>query len=499
MCTLRYVLSGAAGARGAGSPSCTAAPPPVPQSPPPCGAGGPPSAEACSAAACCARRGAAGCSSSSSPAVVSAAAVLGPAAGWAEEGCAPAAGAGEERGAAEFEGELQLSRSTILDYDGSSRDAVPRRSPSSWRSLQGWTLDRFPSATKAPATAPASNHHTVGASPLFATSGATPPASTASLLEESSALLFLGEDGEEMVCEGECLEQKAQALDEDQAAWFAEHEAGASRSAPSGCGSTASLYSAEMLSAFPGPTTAPPPVGIGPHLRPRAPDWPAPNTPTSATPGPGDVPQGYSLGPCLAHLSRVGRITAHRLRAATADSLSDPVAAASAAAAAVSALPDGGGLGSALWVAAGVGSMLAAAKGRPVGGQPGGADVGREAAVNAEAGPKSKEGFGCKVAAVLADAIAGYPSASAKLAARRRMRALVAGVSLAWTAVNLASALAALDPACGPASSTQAVLDLACNLPDLSEVGAELMHVAVAAGLAVGSGARVDPLGPHKL
>ncbi|KAG2494569.1 hypothetical protein HYH03_007335 [Edaphochlamys debaryana] len=425
---------------------------------------------------------------------------------------------------------------------GGSGEVHGRRpSPSSWRALLR-TTSRFDPANAAaangPENPPASSPPAATDTPAapvpspFASAEAFTDASAGDVTDEygnrlggwygmerhengklTLPLFFTSDEGEAMVCEDECLAELVRALEEDHARPDADDmsfEGGRSAflfSPPSrlnlGAANTAAddnpAVGGDAAPCFAGPSlgaqaaSPPSPAGMGPRELPLTPSFSSQGGGAVLDGGPAAPGDSPALRSKLAHLSRVGRITARRLHSAAVEALSDhsanPAGLASAAASVISALPNNGGLGTALWAAAGVGSMFAAAKRKLTGGE---TDAEAPAAEAEELGAEvKKEGFGCKVAAVLADAIVGGPSPSAKLAVRRRMRAFIAGASLAWTAVNLATAcvaLAGLDLSADVITSTHTLLDLACNLPDVGEVARELVHVGLAAGVAASGG-----------
>ncbi|KAG2430095.1 hypothetical protein HXX76_010194 [Chlamydomonas incerta] len=95
-----------------------------------------------------------------------------------------------------------------------------------------------------------------------------------------------------------------------------------------------------------------------------------------------------------------------------------------------------------------------------------------------------------QVVCALADMLAGPEAApSARLLLRSRVRALVAGASVAWTAANVAGLAAALlhsDFSHNPATATKTALDLLLSAPSVAEAAKDLIRIGVVVGLAAG-------------
>ncbi|KAG2447897.1 hypothetical protein HYH02_007351 [Chlamydomonas schloesseri] len=102
-----------------------------------------------------------------------------------------------------------------------------------------------------------------------------------------------------------------------------------------------------------------------------------------------------------------------------------------------------------------------------------------------------------QVVCALADMMAGPEAApSARLMLRSRVRAVVAGASVAWTAVNVAGLAAALlhsDFGHNPATATKTALDLLLSAPSVAEAAKDLIRIGVVVGMAVGGNLQQQP------
>ncbi|KAG2494993.1 hypothetical protein HYH03_006926 [Edaphochlamys debaryana] len=203
--------------------------------------------------------------------------------------------------------------------------------------------------------------------------------------------------------------------------------------------------------------------------------------------------------------------TFRRLKTAARASLgsldeTDATAVVGAAASILSAVPDMVPYGAALSAAANVGAFFRAAAGKVQAVMAAEEAQYDECVANwgdtapgggtDEEPDTKKQSLTCKVTRVLADALTrDHPCASARPTLHRRLRALAAGGTLAWTAASLASACVALagaDFSLDLLSSGHTLLDVACNMPDLVGVPVEIEHLSLALGLAShvgGSGA----------